>query len=91
MVGIIGVVTVFAMVFGGYLAAGGKMGIIIKALPFEFMMIGGAATGAFLISNSISDVKHTIGDLGKVFKGPKWKAEDYKDPSLPSFRTHSPG
>ena len=51
MVGIVGVVVVFVMVFGGYLAAGGKMGIILKSLPFEFTMIGGAAVGAFLISN----------------------------------------
>jgi chemotaxis protein MotA len=79
MVGLIGVVTVFAMVFGGYLAAGGKMGIIIKALPFELMMIGGAAVGAFLISNSLSDVKHSLSDVGKVFKGPKWNATDYKE------------
>ena len=36
-------------------------------------MIGGAAVGAFLISNDIGGVKHTIKDMGKVFKGPKWK------------------
>ena len=79
MVGVIGVITVFVMVFGGYLAAGGKMGIILKSLPFEMTMIIGAAVGAFLISNSTSEIKHTIKDLGKVFKGPKWKPEDYKD------------
>jgi chemotaxis protein MotA len=67
------------MVFGGYLAAGGKMGIILKSLPFEMTMIGGAAIGAFLISNDGSGIKHTIKDLGKVFKGPKWLHEDYRD------------
>lgn len=79
MIGIVGIITVFAMVFGGYLAAGGKIGIIIKALPFEMMMIGGAAVGAFLIGNDAAGVKHTLKDIGKVFKGPKWKHEDYKD------------
>lgn len=79
MLGIIGIVMIFVMVFGGYLLAGGKLGIILKALPFEFMMIGGAATGAFLISNDGSVVKHTLKDLAKVFKGPKWKPEDYRD------------
>lgn len=79
MVGIIGIITIFVMVFGGYLAAGGKMGIILKSLPFEFVMIGGAGVGAFLISNDMAAVKHTIKDLGKVFKGPKWKHEDYRD------------
>ncbi|MCE8513830.1 flagellar motor stator protein MotA [Ruegeria pomeroyi] len=79
MIGILGIVVIFAMVFGGYLAAGGKMTIILKSLPFEMMMIGGAATGAFLISNDMGGVKHTLKDLGKVFKGPKWKPEDYQD------------
>ncbi|AUC53564.1 MAG: flagellar motor stator protein MotA [Sagittula sp.] len=79
MLGIIGIVVLFAMVFGGYLAAGGKMGIILKALPFEFMMIGGAAAGAFLIGNDGGTVKHALKDIGKVFKGAKWKHEDYRD------------
>ena len=79
MIGIIGIITIFVMVFGGYLAAGGKMGIILKSLPFEMAMIGGAAVGAFLISNSASEAKHTVKDLGKVFKGPTWKHEDYRD------------
>lgn len=79
MIGIIGIITIFVMVFGGYLAAGGKMGIILKSLPFEMTMIGGAAVGAFLISNDGPAIKHTIKDLGKVFKGPKWIHQDYKD------------
>jgi chemotaxis protein MotA len=76
---IIGIVVVMAMVFGGYLAAGGKMGIIIKALPFEMMMIGGAAIGAFIIANDGPTIKHTLKDLGGVFKGPKWKKQDFQD------------
>ena len=79
MLGIVGVVLIFVMVFGGYLMAGGKLGIILKSLPFEMMMIGGAAVGAFLISNDSSAVKHTLKDLGKVFKGPKWSSQDYRD------------
>lgn len=79
MIGIIGIVVIFVMVFGGYLAAGGKMGIIFKALPFEMTMIGGAAIGAFLISNDMSAIKQTGRDMGRVFKGPKWAHEDYKD------------
>lgn len=79
MIGIAGIVIIFVMVFGGYLLAGGKMGIIMKALPFELMMIGGAATGAFLLSNSGAAAKHALADAGKVFKGARWKAEDYRD------------
>ncbi|WP_412564991.1 flagellar motor stator protein MotA [Thalassobius sp. MITS945101] len=79
MLGFIGIAVIFAMVFGGYLAAGGKFGIILKSLPFEMMMIGGAATGAFLISNDMAAVKHTLKDIGKVFKGPRWFHADYRD------------
>jgi chemotaxis protein MotA len=65
------------MVFGGYLLAGGKFGIIIGALPFEMMMIGGAAIGAFLMANSMHDVKHTLGGFGKVLKGSRYHKADY--------------
>lgn len=79
MLPIIGIVVVFATVFGGYVAAGGKFGVIVKALPFELTMIGGAAVGAFMISNSGSVVKQTFKDLGGAFKGAKWKKDDYND------------
>ncbi|MEM9973252.1 MAG: flagellar motor stator protein MotA [Pseudomonadota bacterium] len=79
MIGIIGIVFIFAMVFGGYALAGGKFGIIVKALPFEMMMICGAAIGTFLIANDGPSIKHTLKELGKVFKGPHWKPDDYRD------------
>ena len=75
----IGIVVVIVMVFGGYLAAGGKMAIILKALPFEFMIIGGAAVGAFVIANEMATIRHTLGALGRVFKGPRWRRDDYQD------------
>ena len=79
MLGFVGIGVIFVMVFGGYIAAGGKMAIILKSLPFELAMIGGAAVGAFLLSNDLAAVKHTVRDIGKVFKGPRWKSEDYRD------------
>ncbi|WP_420396209.1 flagellar motor stator protein MotA [Nioella sp.] len=79
MVGILGIVVIFAMVFGGYLASGGHLDIILYSLPYEMTMIGGAAVGAFIISNDFAGVKRTLKDLGKVFKGPKWKHADYQD------------
>jgi len=79
MLGFVGIAVILVMVFGGYVLAGGKLGIILKSLPFEMIMIGGAAIGAFLISNDIAAVKHTLKDIGKVFKGPKWKPGDYRD------------
>ncbi|WP_050524736.1 flagellar motor stator protein MotA [Pseudorhodobacter wandonensis] len=79
MFGVIGLVVIFVMVFGGYMLAGGKLGIILKAMPFEMVMIGGAALGTFLLSNDLVSVKQTAKDIGKVFKGPKWKPADYRD------------
>lgn len=79
MISIVGIAVIFIMVFGGYLAAGGKMAIILKSLPYEMAMIGGAAVGAFLLANDLPAVKKTVKDIGKVFKGPIWNAEDYRD------------
>ena len=79
MIGLVGIAIIFIMVFGGYLLAGGKMAIIMKTLPYEMILIGGAALGAFVISNDMAGIKHTIKDVGKVFKGTKWVQQDYSD------------
>jgi len=76
MGGMIGVVVVFATVFGGFALAGGHFEIIIHAAPYELLIILGSAIGAFLISNEGHVVKQTLKDIGKVFKGPKWHASD---------------
>ena len=79
MLGVIGIVVVLVMVFGGYVASGGKLGIIVTALPYEIAMIGGAAGGAYLISNDRSVIRQTLHDMRKVFRGPQWRPEDYRD------------
>jgi len=79
MIGIVGIVMIFAFVFGGYLFAGGKLEIILHSLPHEMIIIGGAAVGAFVIANDMAGIKHTLKDIGMVFKGPKWKPVDYRD------------
>ena len=76
---IIGIVVLFGMVFGGFTLAGGHFDIIVAALPFELMMIGGAAIGAFLISNSLGTITKTAGDFAKLISGPKWGKQDYMD------------
>lgn len=50
MVKIIGIIVVFGSVLGGFVASGGKIGALIH--PFEVLIIGGAALGAFLQANS---------------------------------------
>ncbi len=79
MFAIIGIVIVLVMVFGGYLGSGGTMGIILKALPFEMVMIGGAALGGFILGNDITTIKATGRDVARVFKGARWSPSDYRD------------
>jgi chemotaxis protein MotA len=76
---IIGLVVVLVMVFGGFALAGGKFGIIVKALPFELMIIFGGSIGAFISANSTGVIKGALGGIGKVMKGPHWKADDFRD------------
>jgi chemotaxis protein MotA len=76
---IIGIVVLFATVFGSFLISGGKMAVIIEAAPHELMAILGAGIAAFLISNSMTVIKATAGGFSKVFAGPKWKPSDYRD------------
>src|ERR1700678_779027 len=79
MLQIIGIVVLFAMVFGGFLISGGSLGVVFEALPHEMMTIGGAAIAALLIGGSIASLKQMGGDFGKVVSGPKWKPQDFRD------------
>ena len=79
MIGFVGIAIIFIMVFGGYTLHGGKLGIVLEAAPWEMIMIGGAAAGAFVLANDMASVKQTLRDIGKVFKGAKWKPQDYRD------------
>ena len=58
MVKIIGIIVVFACVLGGYVLSHGKIAALIQ--PFEVMIIGGAALGAFLQSNPGSAFMHVF-------------------------------
>jgi chemotaxis protein MotA len=76
---IIGLVVVFGMVFGGFMLAGGHFEVLIEAAPLEFMMIGGAALGALIISNDMNGLKGVAGGVGQTLSGPKWSKKDYGD------------
>ena len=79
MMAIVGLVTVFVMVFGGYMLHGGHMSVIFEALPTELMVIFGGACGALISGNSVDVLKGVGGGIQKVFKGPKWSEQDFKD------------
>jgi chemotaxis protein MotA len=67
---IIGIVIVFASVLGGYAALGGHLEVLWQ--PFEFVIILGAAIGAFVIANGAPVLKALPAAFGTLFKGPKY-------------------
>ncbi|MCW2337718.1 chemotaxis protein MotA [Sphingobium sp. B2D3A] len=75
----IGLVVLLVMVFGGFMLTGGAIGPVLHALPHEMLIIGGAAAGALIIGNSGADLKALAGGVMTVFKGPKFKKQDYLD------------
>lgn len=76
MFGIVGIALTFVMVFGGYVLAGGKMSVITQSLPYELMIIGGAATGAYLLSNSTDVLRQTLPAINRGFRGASWSEND---------------
>lgn len=76
---VIGIVVLLAMVFGGFAITGGALGPVMHAIPHEMLIIGGAAIGALIVGNSGHGLKALGKGLGKVFKGPKYKKQDYLD------------
>lgn len=73
----LGILIVFGGVFGGFIWSGGYLAPILKALPYEGMMIGGAAIGAFLIANTGHTIKGSISDLNCFLKAEQHDKQDY--------------
>lgn len=76
---IIGWVIALGCIFGVYIAHGGNIGVILHALPFEMITIGGAALGAFLAQNQLKVVKSAFGGIGRCFKGSKFNKARYME------------
>lgn len=63
---IIGFVVVTLCVFGSYVAMGGGLGALYQ--PFELVLIGGAALGAYLAANNMDSIKALFKALPAVIK-----------------------
>lgn len=74
---IIGSIVVVLSVFGGYMALGGHVMVLWQ--PFEFVIILGAAIGAFIIGNPGHVLKGTMSSFGALLRGPKFSKKDYAD------------
>jgi chemotaxis protein MotA len=76
---IVGWLICLACVFGVFIIHGGNISVILKALPWEMLTIGGATVGAFLANNQMKVVKATMKGLGACFKGSKYSKARYMD------------
>ena len=74
---IIGVLVVLGSVAGGFILSHGHLAALWQ--PYELLIIGGAALGAFLISNPPKVVKAVLGNLPAVFAGSKYDKALYLD------------
>lgn len=75
MLVIVGLIGVFVCVLGGYMAMGGKLGVLFQ--PFELVIIGGAGVCAFMIANPKNVIGSSLAGLKQIFKGAKYKKEHY--------------
>lgn len=77
MLVILGYIIVMASVFGGFAMAGGHLAVLFQ--PLELLMIGGAATGAFLVGNNGKSIKATLQALPSLFKGSRYTKALYME------------
>ncbi len=72
---LIGSAIVLVSVFGGYLLNGGHFIVLFQ--PFEFMIIAGAALGAFVTSNRLPVLKSAGSAVLGLLKGEKYDKSAY--------------
>ncbi|MCZ8095958.1 MAG: flagellar motor stator protein MotA, partial [Acidovorax sp.] len=68
---IIGYVVSMVCIFGVYIFHGGNIKVILTALPFEMITIGGSALGAFVVNNQPKVLKATLKAIPDALKGSK--------------------
>jgi chemotaxis protein MotA len=72
---LIGFVVTMACVLGGYAAMGGKLYVLMQ--PWEFVIIGGAALGTFIIANPMAIIKDSGKATMEAFANKVPKPDDY--------------
>ncbi len=77
MLVLVGSVVVLVSVFGGYVLSHGQLLALWQ--PYELLIIGGGAAGAFLTANSGKVVKASLREIASLAKGPTYRREDYVD------------
>ncbi len=74
---IIGYLICFGCIFGVFVAHGGNVKVLLEALPFEMITIGGGALGAFVVNNQPKVLKATMAALPSALKGSKYTKARY--------------
>ncbi|MDS1141100.1 flagellar motor stator protein MotA [Pusillimonas sp. SM2304] len=73
----IGFLIVFFSVFGSFVALGGHLGALYQ--PFEFVLIGGAALGAYIASNNGKSMKLLVEALPVVIRKSPYSKDLYME------------
>ena len=74
---IVGIVVVFGSILFGYTMHHGQIGVLLQWS--EFIIIGGAAIGAFLISNPMSVVTASVKQVMGLFKANPYNEKAYAE------------
>lgn len=77
MLVILGYIVVLGAVFGGYMLVGGHLGALYQ--PAEFLIIGGAGVGAFIVGNNGKAIKATMKAMPKLMRRSKYNKVLYMD------------
>ncbi len=75
MLVIIGYVVVVGSVLGGFAMHGGSLKALFQ--PFELIIIGGGAIGAFIVGNNTKTLKAVMASLAPLLKGSKYTKTRY--------------
>lgn len=74
---ILGSIIVLGCVAGGFVLSHGHLAALWQ--PYELLVIGGAAFGAFFMANPMKIMKAVFGNIGKLFSGSKYNKDTYMD------------
>ncbi|MEO1142009.1 MAG: flagellar motor stator protein MotA [Pseudomonadota bacterium] len=74
---LVGFVFTMLCMLGGFMAMGGKLGVLVQ--PWEYVIIGGSAIGTFIVANPMPTIKDTGKAIMEAFKNKAPKNKDYLD------------
>lgn len=74
---LLGLIVTLGCMLGGFMAMGGHVGVIWQ--PWEYVIIGGASFGTFLVANPMKVVKDSGKAIVEAMKGKTPSLRDYLD------------